>query len=621
MIAASTVGCADTTPPVAIDALAVAQASPSSDCPFPALRGREAGSSGLYAPMELTVVIGDTVRLTKLWTSKTSATAATAWSVADSSVARMEGDLVIPLDPGRTRVTGTVAGRTVCIGLATLLAGVHATALEVPPQQGSLSLTDGARYEATVRYSNGLGLRLRDAVSWKSLDPAIANIADGGWITPRAEGTARLVASVGRLADTTSLHVTNQRFESLVPARAEDFVSSIGVNVHLSYFDRVYGSAFRSVIIPRLQELGVRHLRDGGTSLPNEDWMREVYGRWRELANATGAKYTVIVSPRRTASGPGTNYGDVSHIRDLRDRIGADNIVAWEGLNEHDVSGRAAFAQEDRTLQRALYTLVKSDPDMAARYRVLGPSMAFASAAAQVGDLSAYMDAGTIHPYDGGKVPGSNLADHRSGVRAMSGTRPLVATEVGYHTSPVSTNPWHWAVSEAAQAKYTLREFLELYNAGVQRTFVYELIDEGTAPAEMEFHFGLLRNDGSPKPSFTALRNLIGMLGDRSAPTFTTHALRLSLSGDTAGVHRLLVEKGDGRRYLLLWQNTRSYDEVTRTDLAAALRSVVVDFPTAMSTVTVFQPLTSAVALSTASNVQTVRVSVPDHPVLLELVN
>ncbi|MEP7383057.1 MAG: hypothetical protein ABI910_15310 [Gemmatimonadota bacterium] len=604
-----------------VDAVADLQASGSLACPAPAVRGREAGSSGVYAPMELTVIIGDTVRLARLWTSNVPAASQATWQVADSVVARMEGDLIIPLDAGRTRVTGTVAGRAVCIGLATVLAGVHPTALEVSTGTSALSLTDGTRLEATVRYSNGLGLRVRDAVGWKSLDPTIASAVDGGWITPRAEGSARLVASLGRFADTTVMRVTSQRFESLVPSRAEEFVSSIGMNVHLSYFDRVYGSAFRTIIIPRLQELGIRHLRDGGTSLPNEDWMREVYGRWRELATATGAKYTVIVSPRRTATGPGTNYGDVSHIRDLRDRIGADNIVAWEGINEHDVSGRSTFAQEDRTLQRALYTLVKGDADMSARYRVLGPSMAFASAAAKVGDLSAYMDAGTIHPYDGGRVPGSNLADHVSGVRAMSGARPLVATEVGYHTSPISTNPWHWAVSEAVQAKYTLRQFLELYNAGVQRAFAYELIDEGTDPSDMEFHFGLLRIDGSRKPAFTALRNLIALLGDRTAATFTPHALRLSLSGDTAGVHRLLVEKGDGRRFLLLWQNSRSYDEVTRTDLSASARMVDVDFAVAPAVVSIYQPLNGAGVLATYRSTRTIRVSVPDHPVLLEVVN
>lgn len=620
-LAGLTVGCADATPPLAVESFADAQASQAPICPMPTGRGRAAGSSGIYAPMELTVIIGDTVRLSRLWTAQGSAAVSASWQIADSAVARMEGDLVIPLDPGRTRVTATVAGRAVCIGLATLLAGVNTTALEVTADTGALSLTDGAHVDATVRYSNGLGLRVREAVTWKSLDPAIASASKGGWITPRAEGTARIVATVGRLADTATMRVSGRSFAAIMPARAEDFVSSMGVNIHLSYFDRVYGTGFRTIIIPRLQELGLRHVRDGGTSLPNVDWMNEVYLRWRDLAAATGAKFTVIVSPKRTATGPGTDYADMSHVLDLRNRIGVNNIEAWEGLNEHDVSGRSTFAQEARTLQRALYTLVKSDPTMASRHRVLGPSMAHASAAAKVGDISAWMDAGSIHPYDGGKLPTSNLATHVNGVRALAGTRPLVATEFGYHTSPVSSNPWHWSVSESAQAKYTLREFLELYNAGVQRSFAYELIDEGTDPADMEFHFGLLRIDGSRKPAFAALRNLIALLGDRGAAQFAPHALRVALSGDTTGVHRLVVEKADGRRYLALWQNTRSYDEITRTDISAPVRKVIVDFPVALSRVSIYQPLSGTAAIATYTSARTIQVSVPDHPILLELVN
>jgi len=617
------IGCADTSRPVDLGAFESAQSTAVVSCAIPHRRGRDTESSGVYASMELTIAIGDTVRLARLWTTNPAApsTASTTWRVADSTVARMEEDLVIPLDPGRTRVTGTFAGHVVCIGLATMLSGVESTALEVRAMSAPISLADAARLEATVRYSSGLALRVHEAVTWSSLDPVIAGVAGGGWVTPRAVGSARIVASAGRLADTVTVHVTNQVFESLVPRAAEDFVSSIGVNIHLSYFDRVYGSGYRTIILPRLQELGVRHLRDGGTWLPNQDWMREVYGRWQEVAQATGAKFTIIVSPRRTATGPGNDYGDVTHIRDLRDRIGADHIAAWEGLNEHDISGRPAFVNEARTLQQALFALVKGDPDMAARYRVLGPSMAFPGAAAKVGDLSAFMDEGTIHPYDGGKVPGSNLADHVNGVRALSGARPLVATEAGYHTSPVSTNPWHWSVSEGAQARYLLRQFLELYNAGVRRTFAYELIDEGTLPSEMEFHFGLLRNDGSRKPAFDALRNLITVLGDRNASAVTPHPLRVRLAGDTTGVRRLVVEKGDGRRYLLLWQNSRSFDEVARVDVAVPARTIDVTFATAPSLAHVYVPLQGANAIATYRNAHSLRLTVPDHPVLLELVN
>lgn len=514
-----------------------------------------------------------------------------------------------------------VAGRAVSVGLITLFTGVTLSALDVDRTPIQLSPDTSARAEATLRYSSGFSVRVQAAAAWSSLDTLVADVSAAGWITPRQEGSARIVASIGRFADTATVLVTNQGLQSQQPRPAEAFVESIGVNVHLSYFDRVYGSGFRSIIIPRLQELGVRHLRDGGTTLPNEDWMAEVYGRWREAAEATGAKFTVIMSPRRTASGPGTDYGDVTHIGELRNRIGAEHIAAWEGVNEHDLSGRPNWANEVRTLQRAMYAFVKGDPDLARQHRVIGPSLANLATASQVGDLSAYMDEGAIHPYDGGQVPTTNLLANVNGVRPISGDKALQATEVGYHTAYASSNPWHWALSESAHAKYTLRQFLELFNAGVRRSFAYELIDEGTDPTDMEQNFGLLRNDGSAKPAFDGLRNLIALLGDRGAPAFSTRPLRVQFSGDTAGVRRLLLQKADGRRYLVLWQNSLSYDKATRQDLAGAARTLELAFDEPIATSNVYVPLGGMKATATYRDARTLTLSIPDHPIVLEMVN
>jgi hypothetical protein len=417
-----------------------------------------------------------------------------------------------------------------------------------------------------------------------------------------------------------ALHALNTNYVQLQPSRAEDFVGSIGVNIHLSYFDRVYGSGYRTIILPRLQELGIRNLRDGGTSLPNEDWMRAVYDRWREVSQVTGARFTVIVSPKRSDTGPGTNYDDMSHIRDLRDRIGANNIEAWEGVNEHDWSGRPNWADEVRRSQRALSATVKADPQMASLHRVLGPSMARADNGAAVGDLSAYMDAGVMHPYDGGQPPTTNLPSNITGMRAVNANRPLQATEVGYHTASASTNPWHWSLTELAQAKYTMRQFLELWNAGVQRSFAYELIDEGTDKTDMEANFGLLRNDGSRKPAFDGLRDLIALLGDRGAPAFPTKALRVSFSGDTVGVRRLLLEKADGRRFLVLWQDKLSYDKVAKRDIAVAPKTIDLGFDRPVTKATVYLPLNGIAPRQTVTNARVVTLSVPDHPVVVEVV-
>jgi hypothetical protein len=54
-------------------------------------------------------------------------------------------------------------------------------------------------------------------------------------------------------------------------------------------------------------------------------------------------------------------------------------------------------------------------------------------------------------------------------------------------------------------------------------------------------YMGLLHADGSPKPQFTALVNLIHLLSDRG-PSFTPTALQYSMSGDTRNVDHTLLQ-------------------------------------------------------------------------------
>ncbi len=612
--------CVDVTQPVESSAVhSAAEVAPAA-CVARSLKGRLLGLAASAPYLERQLSVGDTVRLAPRPVPANTSEPATGWRIGNSEIIRTEGDLVIALAPGRTWVTFGTAGSALCVGLTAISAGVSLTGLEIDASPTAPASASGTQLDATLRFSNGTNLRVREAVTWSSLDPLVVAVSSSGRLEVRQAGAARIVATAGALADTASLQATTQTFEALQPVRAEDFVSSIGVNIHLSYFDRVYGSHFRSIVVPRLQELGVRHLRDGGTTLPNEDWMREVYGRWRETAEATGARFTIIMSPRRTATGPGTNYADMSHVTELRTRIGDEHIAAWEGVNEHDLSGRPAFPAEVRSLQQALYAKVKQDPVSAARHVVVGPSIANVSTAPQVGDLSAFMDAGAVHPYDGGKVPSTNLRQHVDGMRPVNGSKSVWATEVGYHTASTSTNPWHWALTETAQAKYTTRQFLELFNAGVQRSFAYELIDQGLDTSDMEQRFGLLRNDGTRKPAFIALRNLIALLSDRGAPPFVPRSLNLRITGDTTGLRRLVLEKADGRRYLVFWQNSVSYDEVHRRDVPVAPHTIAVTFDTPMTAASIYVPLIDAGVSSVQHNVRTITVSVPDHPIVIELV-
>ena len=79
-----------------------------------------------------------------------------------------------------------------------------------------------------------------------------------------------------------------------------------------------------------------------------------------------------------------------------------------------------------------------------------------------------------------------------------------MATETGYHTL---ARPGRAGVSEAAAAIYIPRLLLNNFAAGVKRTFLYELLDEGMSPHDNEQHWGLVRYDGAPKPAYHTLSN------------------------------------------------------------------------------------------------------------------
>lgn len=81
---------------------------------------------------------------------------------------------------------------------------------------------------------------------------------------------------------------------------------------------------------------------------------------------------------------------------------------------------------------------------------------------------------------------------------------PLYLTEMGWH----STGDRHpCGVSQSTQAAFLARSFLLARTLpAIKGMWWYDLIDDGTDPAEQEHHFGLLNPDLSPKPAFNVLK-------------------------------------------------------------------------------------------------------------------
>ena len=191
-----------------------------------------------------------------------------------------------------------------------------------------------------------------------------------------------------------------------------------------------------------------------------------------------------------------------------------------------------------------------------------------------------------------------------------------MATEAGFHTSPLETNGSHPPTDEPTAAVYTLRTVLEHFADGIDRTYLYELLDQRAAPLDSYSNFGLLHADFSPKPAFTQLRRLLSMIGSSAPPSLTP--LAVSIGGDTSDVRSLLLQQGAGRYALVLWRTASVWDRDARRPLAVAPRRVTVSAPQA-ATVAVEHPAAGTTEPAMTLRAGTLPLELAANPVVLLL--
>jgi hypothetical protein len=377
-----------------------------------------------------------------------------------------------------------------------------------------------------------------------------------------------------------------------VPARSADsFVGSIGVNTHFYYSNTPYVEDF-SLVKQRLAELGVRHIREN--IAPNE--RPDQYQRLRELS-ALGVKADLILGDPR--NGISTLDHMISVVK--KELTGAVDSV--EGPNEFNAQGVENWVPMLREYQQHLYTAVKSDPALSS-LTVIGPSITNWGDAEKLGDMSGMLDVGSAHPYTS-KPPETVVTESLERSAQTAGTKPAFTTETGYHTALnyKSSSEAFMPVTEAAQAVYVPRIFLEQFRRGVARTYSYELLNQFSDPklTERESNFGLLRNDLTKKPAFEALQNLIAILKD-SGSGAAPGSLDYSLEGNQENLRQLLLQKSDGSYYLALWRATSVWDAVKQVALNPGSSPISIKLDQPVSSVQLYAPNLSSAPQSSIVN-------------------
>jgi hypothetical protein len=357
-----------------------------------------------------------------------------------------------------------------------------------------------------------------------------------------------------------------QSLSAQIALSADAFVDSIGINTHLGASGSPYVQSAFGTIQNLLVSLGVRHVRDSAYSAGSN---ASVCSYENGLA-AKGIKFTFQTSVT----------------------FGAPDILGWaacsgpalevfESANEYDInhpaSQNATWPAVLRTYQQLLYSTVKGNASTAS-IPVLAPALTTGGAYTDLGNVESYSTYGNIHEGFDGFYPGTpgygsggygSIPYEIAQSAAEAPNEQFYVTEVAYSTADVTNGG-----DLASQEKYVPRVLFDNFNAGLPRSYYYELIDEpndGTIPPDLAD--GLCTVNLAPKPSFTALQSLIALLSDPGS-TFTPVALAYRLSGATSDVHETLLQKRSGDYYLAIWREESDFDPNALKDTPVAPENV-----------------------------------------------
>ena len=324
---------------------------------------------------------------------------------------------------------------------------------------------------------------------------------------------------------------TLKRQSPIAGGTAESFRATVGVNSHLQYDGTAYHSL--RVVQASLDYLGVSNVRDSG--------LRRGWGGWERYVELgrQGVHFDV--------------FFNATDFRAQLDRVGRlakvvpGSILTLEGPNEIN-NDPIRFAGRSGVVGAKAYQAVLYEA--AHHYASLQdlPVLNYTNWPPTGGRA----DAVNVHSYPGPSeaVYRRLTRDLQLGSAALPTHLPLYVTETGSPTGSISSSARF--VSREMQASTTLVTLFEAYRAGVRRTFLYELLDEGRRDpvSDPEMGYGLFDAYGRPKLSAQALADLMRELksaddGPREPDAPEVHV---------QGAESLVLRGRSGRAVLALWR-------------------------------------------------------------------
>jgi len=559
------------------------------------------------------------------------------WSSSNSSVVSINSSgLATAAHTGSATITASTGGKSGTSLFSVSVGPVNSVAIS--PASGSVQ--EGKTLQLTATLSDVAGNTVTGrTITWTSSATSVATVTSSGLVSGIVAGSANITATADGKSKSAAITVTAATVVAPPPAPppppppppptggvqavwSDNFVNSVGVATHFTYWDLLpYGNNLNSTLAS-IQNGGFRFIRDGLSVDTDAGSNNRYWGTLKQITQM-GIKLVLVTQPVYLGNQTWVQapYANQSNLDTAVSRIGAAGILAFEGPNEVDNNnnfwgGIPAYGANTKAYMAAMYAHSKA---IAPSITVIGLTTTSAYGSSFIGDISSYMDAGTLHPYPGGQLPTSALASTISNSSVLNAAhKPWWVTETGYYTSPNATVAvYQPGVSEAAQGKYAGRIYLDYFRAGISHTSVYEIADEHVDLNNAEANYGLLHNDGTPKPAYTALKNLLGLLADPGG-TYSAGSLAYTLTGATSTIRQSLFQKRDGRFYLVLWNDVLTYNTSSKTNITNPTVPVTVTLD-APHSISVYQPYTQAAAMSAASSASSITVNVPDHPLVIEI--
>ncbi|MDH7802312.1 MULTISPECIES: hypothetical protein [unclassified Rhizobium] len=369
------------------------------------------------------------------------------------------------------------------------------------------------------------------------------------------------------LAAVTSLRPASAQAQSVFSAGTEAFVDSVGVCGHFARTNGIYPESFEQ-ILPELEALGVRHLRDEGLIIATNNRNSPVFQRLRRIV-AADVRLTIICYDNLNPY-VSTPLNKIADFYDWCD----GGIDLFEGSNEPNLTKDPNNAPRiSAEHQAALYATIRGTPAMST-VPLAAPSYVQANTALAL-NLQNVCDFGNIHPYAGMEHPETTgpgaLSKFVAASAHIAPGRPVLATEIGYHTS-LKTSTFHFPVSEGIKARYMPRTLLWSFISGIRRAYIYELVssfaEDETNP---ESSFGLLRHDLSRTPAYEAVRALLSLC---KASRQTGPAERsLTFLNDDSERLSLRLARPDGALLAPVWLGIKGWQWPARIENPPAERA------------------------------------------------